>query len=333
MILTIALSVPGLAYEKYPGKGVTVNPARGNWDTGYFQEALVRAGLKELGYKVHKPKELQNTMFYASLALGDVDYWANGWFPMHNSQMPKNFDKKGSKVGYIMKSGGMQGYLISKKYADKYNIKSLADFKRPEVRKAFDANGDGKADLTGCETGWACAKTIAFHMKTYGLNNDINVIQATYNASMADAIARFKNDKPIFFYTWAPNWTIYTLKPGRDVVWINVPKIVPREMQKGAVDKMTAYDVVGAVTNPVKLGFIAADIRIVANNKFLAANPAAKKFFEDFKLKLSDVSAQNTKMRNGEKSQQDIERHAQEWIKAHQKLWNGWLEDARNAAS
>ena len=50
----------------------------------------------------------------------------------------------------IIKSGGMQGYLVSKKEVEKYNIKSLDDFKRPEVIKAFDLNGDGKADLTAC---------------------------------------------------------------------------------------------------------------------------------------------------------------------------------------
>ncbi|NIQ98295.1 MAG: proline/glycine betaine ABC transporter substrate-binding protein ProX, partial [Desulfuromonadales bacterium] len=47
-----------------------------------------------------------------------------------------------------MKAGGLQGYLVSKREVEKFNIKSLDDFKRPEVKAAFDANGDGKADLT-----------------------------------------------------------------------------------------------------------------------------------------------------------------------------------------
>jgi len=77
-----------------PGKGVTVKPARATWNTGFFQEALVRRGLEELGYKVKRPRDLQNPLFYNSVYLGDVDYWANGWFPNHTSQMPKNFYKK-----------------------------------------------------------------------------------------------------------------------------------------------------------------------------------------------------------------------------------------------
>lgn len=332
VLLIFALAVPAYADYAKPGKGVTVQPARGNWNTGYFQEALVRAGLNELGYKVKKPKELQNTLFYQSLALGDVDYWANGWFPMHNTQMPKNFADKGTTIGYVMKAGGLQGYLVSKKEADKFNIKSLEDFKRPEVKKAFDANGDGKADLTACETGWACAETIQHHFEVYDLEDHINPITAGYTASIADALARYRSGGPAFFYTWAPNWTIFKMKPGKDVVWINVPEIKPREAQMSAVERMTAKDIVGAVSNPVKLGFIAADIRMVANKKFLAENPAAKRFFELFTLKLADVNEQNTRMQDGEKSQKDIEKHAQEWIEKNRTTWDGWLKEARKAA-
>lgn len=326
------LCTPVVAMDTLPGKGVKVAPARGNWNTGYFQEAIVRAGLKELGYDVAKPKELQNTMFYQALALGDVDYWANGWFPMHNTQMPKNFYDKADTVGYVMKNGGMQGYLISKAAADQFNITSLDDFKRQEVKAHFDINNDGKADLMSCESGWACAETIDHHLNVYELEDHINQVQAAYTASMADALARHKAGKPIFFYTWAPNWTIFKLLPGKDVVWINVPEIIPREAQKNDTDRMVASGVTGAVSDPVKLGFIAADIRIVANKQFMAENPAAKRFFEVFSIPLKDVNEQNTKMQDGEKSQKDIERHAQEWIEKNRTVWDKWLEEARQAA-
>jgi glycine betaine/proline transport system substrate-binding protein len=332
LALMLCLTVPAFADGHKPGKGVEVKPGRATWNTGYFQEALVRTGLKELGYEVEDPKELQNPLFYQSLALGDLDYWTNGWFPIHYSQMPKNHEKRMEMVGYVAKAGGLQGYLVSKRDVEKFNIKSLDDFKRPEVKKAFDANGDGKADLTACPPGWGCEKTIGFHMEAYGLEDHINLIKAGYSASMADALGRYQSGKPVFFYTWAPNWTIFKLKPGEDVLWMNVPEIKPTEAQKAQADRLTASGVVGSVTDPVKLGFIAADIRIVANKRFLEKNPAAKKFFEVFTLPLADISEQNTRMENGEKSKEDIERHVQEWIAKNQDTWNGWLEAARNAA-
>jgi glycine betaine/proline transport system substrate-binding protein len=332
ILLISSLVVPAFADQQKPGKGVRVQPARATWNTGYFQEALVRAGLKELGYQVQKPKELLNPLFYQAVAFGDVDYWANGWFPMHKEHMPKNFAEKGEVVGYVVKAGGLQGYLVSKREVEKFNIQSLDDFKRPEVKEAFDNNGDGKADLVACPPGWGCETTITYHLDVYGMNDHINPIKAGYTAGMADALANYNTGKPVFFYTWAPNWTIFKFKPGKDVMWINVPEIKARPVEMEAVDRMTVSGVEGAVSDPIKLGFVVADIQIVANKKFLAENPAAKKFFELFTLPLADINEQNTKMQNGEKSQKNIERHAAEWVEKNQEQWARWLAAARKAA-
>ena len=321
------------ADDAKPGEGVTVRPARATWNTGFFQEALVHKGLAELGYKVKKAKDLANPLFYKSLSLGDLDYRTNGWFPMHNAQLPKNFFDKADKVGYVMKGGGLQGYLVSKKHVDEFGITSIEDFKRDEVKKAFDKNGDGKADLTACPPGWGCEGVIAHHMKVYDLEDSINPVKASYEAGMASALAEYKDGEPIFFYTWAPNWTIFKLKPGQDVMWVNVPETLPTEAQMIGQDRMEMSGVEGAVSDPVKLGFVVADIQIVANKKFMADNPAATKFFELFTLSLNDVNEQNTKMNEGEKSQKDIERHADEWIVKNKATWDNWLDQARKAAN
>jgi glycine betaine/proline transport system substrate-binding protein len=288
--------------------------------------------LTELGYDVKAPKDLQNPIFYKSVALGDVDYWVNGWFPMHDAQTPDDFDEKAAKAGYVVKAGGLQGYLVSKKEVEEFGITSLEDFKRPEVKKAFDSNGDGKADLTACPPGWGCEKAIEHHMNVYGLEDHINPVKAAYEAGMASALGDYKSGKPVFFYTWTPNWTVFKFKPGEDVMWINVPEIMPSDAQKGSEDRMTVSGVAGAVSDPVKLGFVVSDIMVVANKKFLADNPAAAKFLELFELPLADINEQNTRMNEGEKSDKDIARHVEDWLAKNQEKWNGWLEEARKAA-
>ncbi len=177
-ICAVLIASSAMAMDMKPGKGVTLKPARATWNTGFFQEALVRRGLEELGYTVKKPKDLQNPIAYKSIYLGDIDYWCNGNFPLHDAQLPKNFEKKGVILDPIIKAGGMQGYLVSKKEVEKFGIKSLDDFKRPEVKKAFDLNGDGKADLTACPPGWGCEKVIARHMEVYDLADHIKPIKA-----------------------------------------------------------------------------------------------------------------------------------------------------------
>ncbi|MDY0291188.1 MAG: glycine betaine/L-proline ABC transporter substrate-binding protein ProX [Desulfuromonadaceae bacterium] len=331
LIMGIMALQPAMASDK-PGAGVTVQPARATWNTGYILEAIVREGMEELGYKVKSVKELTNPLFYQSVALGDIDYWANGWFPTHNNQLPRNFDKYAAKYGVIMEAGGLQGYLVSKDAVEKYNIQSLADFKRPEVRAAFDDNRDGKADLVACPPGWGCEKAIAHHLDVYDLHDHIKPIKASYSASVAEALAKHNSGKPVILYTWAPNWTLSKFKPGENVMWINVPEINPNEAQKGSEERMVVSGLKGAVSDPLKLGFIASDIQIVANKKFAEKNPAAKRFFELFTISLADVSVQNDRMNNGENSDRDIKRHAQEWIKANQTQWDAWMAAARAAA-
>ncbi|MBM9606139.1 glycine betaine/L-proline ABC transporter substrate-binding protein ProX [Desulfopila inferna] len=332
VVSSLVLTGANAAFSALPGEGVTVKPARATWNTGFFQEALVRRGLEQLGYDVEKPKDLQNPIFYKSVTLGDVDYWTNGWFPNHEGQFPKNFYDYADAYGYVVKAGGLQGYLVSKEHVEKYDIKSLDDFKRDEVKEAFDKDGDGKADMTACPPGWGCETVIAHHMDVYDLDDHINPIKASYEAGMASAIAAYRAGEPIFFYTWAPNWTIFKLKPGEDVMWINVPEIIPKESQKSGVDRMTQSGIEGAVSDPIKLGYVVSDIRIVANKKFAEANPAIKKFFELVEIELVDINEQNTRMNAGEKSQKAIEGHVDEWIADNQETWDKWLEEAKKAA-
>ncbi|WP_284109139.1 glycine betaine ABC transporter substrate-binding protein, partial [Escherichia coli] len=42
-------------------------------------------------------------------------------------------------------------------------------------------------------------------------------------AMIADTITRYKEGKPVLYYTWTPYWVSDVMVPGRDVVWLQVP--------------------------------------------------------------------------------------------------------------
>ena len=312
-----------------PGEGVSVQPARATWNTGYFQEAIYSAALEDLGYDVAEAQELDNPIFYQSVAAGDVDFWANGWFPLHN-QYEETFSQGAEIAGTVAVGGALEGYLIDKAGAEEFGITTLADFERPEVKEAYDADGDGKADLHACPEGWGCNTVIGHHLDDLGLRDNIDEITAGYSASMADAVARYEDGGHILFYTWTPNWTVNVLAPGEDVVWIGLPQpSYPEEIDE---DRLTISGVAGAVSDPLLMGFPANDINVVANSQFLDENPAAAKMFELIQIPLEDIFAQNAQMNDGEDSQDDIDRQAREWIQAHQSDWDAWLAEARAAA-
>ncbi len=320
----LLLSETTNANQHLPGEGVTVQPARATWNTGYFQEVLVRKGLEELGYSVKKPKELQNPLFYQTLALGDVDYWANGWFPMHNEQMPENFYQRGELVGYIAKSGGLQGYLVSKEEVEKFGITSLDDFKRPEVKNAFDHNGDGKAELYGCPPGWGCNEGINAMLDKFDIDY-INHVDAGYSANFAEALSHVKNGEPALYYTWGPSAWLLALAPGDDVMWINAPGIVRKDAER-------ASGVDGAVSDPINMGFVAADIEVAANNGFLENNPAAAELFRQVRLPLGWISEVDKAMGDRNLKDAQVRPLAEKWIRDNRGMVDEWLNAARNAA-
>ena len=235
-----------------------VKMAKANWDTGYFQAEIYKQALEAMGHTVTEPKAIKPSVFYVAAAAGDLDLWVNGWFGTHDGYI-KEAKGKVKTVGYVMKKGGLQGYLVDKKSADKYGIKSVMDIKNNA--KAWDSNGDGKADMVACPPGWGCEKQITKHFAELGLGDFINPVKADYSASMADVVAKYKNGKPVLFYTWTPNWTVGALKLGQDVVWIEVPYSATKKV---SVDNATK--------SKINMGFGADDIRPAANADFLKAN-------------------------------------------------------------
>lgn len=315
-------AILGAASAQEAGDGKKIDMARPTWNTGWFQAEVYKQMLEKLGYDVGELKTLDNPVFYRAVGNGDVDLWVNAWFPFANVYEDAFKDGAG-KVGYVAKGGAMQGYLVDKASAEKFGITNINDFKKPEIREAFDSNGDGKADLVACPPGWSCELRIAEHLDALDLREHINPMKAGYASAMADAVGRYKAGKPILFYTWTPNWTVGILKPGKDVVWIEMPN---------ATDETTHSGIKGCVNDPCALGWEANDIRPLANNDFLSENPAVETLLKQARIPIADIFAQNAKMHAGEDKPEDIVRHASEWIAANAERVNAWLSKARDAA-
>ncbi len=322
--ILVSASISTATWAKsLPGEGVTVQPVQSTVAEETFQTLIVNKALQALGYDVKPTKEVDYNVAYTSIAAGDATFMAVNWQPLHESKYEAaGGDAKFYRQGTYI-TGAAQGYLIDKKTADKYHITNIAQMKDPKIAKLFDANDDGKADLTGCNPGWGCEAVIEHQLDAFGLRKTVEHNQGQYATLIADTIARYKNGQPIFYYTWTPYWVSGVLVPGKDVVWLEVPFSSLPGARKN-VDT--------TLPNGKNYGFEMNVMNIVANKKFAKANPAAAKLFAIMKLNINDVSAENMLMSKGENKPKDIEAHANGWIKAHQKLFNSWIAQAKAAA-
>ena len=320
----IATAASAVSAQDLPGKGITVQPLQSSIAEETFQTLLVARALAKLGYTVQATKEVEYPTAHVAIANGDATFMADHWDPLH-ADFYKNAggDAKLSRTGRYS-PGAAQGYLIDKKTAERYKITSIDQLQKPEIAKLFDTNGDGKADLTGCTPGWGCEGVIEHQLDAYKLRDHVTHVQGSYAALMADTIARFKAGQPILYYTWTPYWVSGVLRPGQEVVWLQVPfSSLPGEQAK--LDTK--------LPNGQNYGFVINTQRIVANKVFVQKNPAAAKLFEVMQLPVGAINAQNLRMRDGQNKPQDIERHTDGWINANQKTFDGWITQALAAAS
>ena len=343
------------AESALPGEGVTVSMARADWATGYFQAAVYRQVLEELGYTVTDPadRELGPSLAYLAMAEGDIDFWVNSWYPGHLSWWEPELPD-GSVVGdhleipgAVFAAGGLQGYLISKDFADEFGVYTMDQLNsNADALAAYDAQdpvpGNGKADIYGCQESWTCDNIIISQIAFSEWEN-IEQIIAGYDAMVAEATAKANRGEPMVIYTWTPSAYITEMIPGVNVYWLGTDAVLddsnPANQDGGEKhDQRPGIVAIGTDQCPAatdagcQLGWIPADIAVTANRDFLDANPAAARLLTVMNLPIVDVSLAQVDQSAGKDSEEDISTMAAEWIAGNRDSVDGWIEEALAAA-
>ena len=111
---TAFIMTPVYAGGHLPGEGKTVRPVEGTNLEEKFQHKILYRALKDLGYKIAEPDEVNYQTIHIALGSGDSDFTAVHWDPLHAAFFKEAGGKKVmSKVGdYIQ--GALQGYLVER---------------------------------------------------------------------------------------------------------------------------------------------------------------------------------------------------------------------------
>ena len=298
-LAAFVLMLSACATEEVAGP---VKIARANWDSGYMQAAIYTALIQELGHEVTDPaaSTLSPYSFYPALATGQYDLWANGWFPLHDIYLEgenvtgQEVDLPIEPVGWQVDDGATDGLMVDKATADRLGITSMDDV--AGNAGVFDNDGDGKADLFGCNVGWGCETAINGQIADESWGAGVEQISGVYNDLAQGVVAKVAAGEPALFYAWTPNWTNTVLVAGENAVWLD------------------------SNVN---------DIRAVANTDFLDDNPDIRRLLELVAIPLSDIAAQNAKMAAGDYTEADIEADAEAWIAANRDKVDSWMATAR----
>ena len=330
VLAALALVLSACAADTDDG---VVNMARADWNSGHMQAAIYAQLIGELGYTVSDPAEhtLNPNGFYPALASGQYDLWVNGWFPLHDIYLESetvaglSTDLPIEPVGFQVRSGALQGYMIDKATADAMGITSMSQLADASVARVFDSDGDGLANLVGCNEGWGCNGVIDSHIAELNWGDNVEQVSGDYNDLVRGVRDRVAAGEPALFYAWTPNWTYEILTPGTDVVWLESPAL---EDEEGSTQ---VRGLRGCASDPCNLGWAVSSIRAVGNEDFLDDNPDIRRLLDVVSIPLPDIATQNAKMATAELgySEAQIRADAAAWIELNRDTVDGWLATAR----
>ena len=345
----------GAMVDGLPGEGITVAMGRANWSSGYVQAQILHDLMEELGYEVSSPDQLEFApdLGYQTMASGEMDFWANSWYPGHLSWWAGEL-ADGTEIGdnltrfegSLLPGGGLQGMLVTRSWALDNNITTLDQINDDEALwSQLDSDGNGKGEFFGCPEDWTCDDIMASQIAFAGWDN-LEQTQAGYDAMFADFLQRAQDGEPAIIYTWTPTSYLAQAIPGETTMWLSMnnesvlddSNPLGREggeeyCQRCGDDGVIGYQGLGEDTclqgpDGCQVGWTAADIEITANSDFAAANPAAAELFAVFKPPLIDLAIAGVDLSNSDGSQSDVEAIAAQWIADNRELADQWVHDA-----
>ncbi len=334
-------------YALRPGQGVTVISARANWSTGYFNAAVTAQLLRELGYNVTDPAQEENppSWAYRRMAMGELDFWANSWMPLHfdwfDEELPGALTVRDRVIvlGNLLPGAGLEGFVVTKSVAEAHDITSLQQINGdPKLVALFDYDGNGKANVNGCPVDWTCDDIAQAIFDRNGWTN-LEQTTASYDGMVAETLARVNDGLPAIQYTWSPSAYLTQLKPGENVLWLSLGGA--EFVCDGTDPCQEGWDWADLGPAPLGdtcteadcyIGWSWADIKITANKNFIAENPAAAQLFRNMVIPVQAAVEASERYNNGENSEDDVKAIAAEWIAANRQLVDYWVQDAARAA-
>ncbi len=333
------------AMTDLPGEGKPVTMARANWASGYLQAEIYRQILTEFGYDVSDPADLElgPQIAFQQMAEGEIDFWANSWYPGHLTWWDQELTDGTTvgdhieKVPGLFEAAGVQGFLITKSVADEHSIISMQQINdTPELVELFDTDGNGKAEMFGCEDSYTCDEIIENMIAFYGWENMEQTV-AGYDAMFAEALGLVREEKPMLIYTWTPSAYVTDMVPGDNVMWItmNPDSVLDDSNPTGAEngenhDQRPGFDGLGpeVCTQPCQLGWVPADIQVTANSEWAADNPQAIALMSQIKPSVIDISLLQVQQDAAGNSQEAIQEIATQWIADNRDLVDEWIANA-----
>lgn len=323
---------------------------RAPWSAGFVQAQILHDLLELAGYEVNDPAEheLAPDLAYRAMASGELDLWANSWYPNHQTWWEQSLDDESDVGDHLVRleepmieAGGLQGFLVSMAWAAEHEVTTLDQINDdPLLREQLDTDGNGLAEIYGCPTEWTCDDVIDA-MIEFAEWDGFEQISSDYDEMFEDFLVKAESGLPAVAFVWTPTPYIARAVPGTTTMWLSVEASSvlddsnPTGQQGGEEFTQRRGLEVGHTGLPsdvcligpdgCQIGWLASDIEITANAAWLDDNPVARALFEVFRPELIDLSIAGVALSESGGTPDELELVAAQWMEEHQDVVDEWI--------
>ena len=186
-----------------------------NWDSARLQNRIAQY-IVEKGYGYPSRAEFGGSLeLFRSLRQGEIDVTMEIWLPNQDEAWAEA-QAAGSVIsaGRSLSSSWQSAFVIPAYIQEQHpGLDSVQDLKDPQYRDLFRApDTQGKARLTSCLIGWACAEVNAAQLDGYGLSEHIHVVNpGTREIANAELYRLYEERKPWLGYQESLNEPVLLL--------------------------------------------------------------------------------------------------------------------------
>lgn len=280
-----------------------------NWSGAIAVSHVMKHVLEE---KLDIPVRIERysvPVIWPAMEMGNVDVYPDLWMPNQEQAFTKYVVERKTVDVKLSYDNAPQGIYMQKNIADEKGIKSVFDLRGRG--KLFDMNGNGKGEMWIGPYNWAAAEINKAKLAHYKLDYEpVEFEQWIFLAVMKEAA---RNNKPLVFYFWEPDWPTAIF----DLIRLREPAYDPAKWSH--VKGNLARTRIGCEYPP-------ASIYVGVSRKMKHRLPRAYTFFMNWSIPIDEVSYLVAQIEDVPGNpRKDPERVARQWVEDHPDLTAGWL--------